>query len=343
VRTFHEQSSRTIRTGILLLVTLILGGTLGFRIIEGMVWIDSFFMTIITISTVGFEEVKPLSDAGKIFTSALIFFSIASVAYVGYLARFILDGDFLKYYKSYRVEKRIKRLYNHVIICGYGRNGEQAGRELALHNTPFVVIDDREEIIQKIAKESPEIMLIKGDPTREDALVRAGIHRAKALISAINNDPDNVFVVLSARSLNPKMKIISRAIFPHSEEKLKQAGADNVIMPEIIGGQRMAKLVAQPDVVEFVESILLQDERDVSLEEVSCRNISSAFLGQPISHFKQRDISGAYIIGIKHTNGKYSYNPGSDYVFKSDELIFVLGSREQLTIFRRIFKETDEY
>ena len=342
MKTFQEQSSRTIRTGILLLLTMVVGGTLGFRLIENIEWIDSFYMTVITISTVGFREVKPLSDAGKLFTTTLIFFSLGSIAYVGYLARFIFDGDFINYYKSYRVEKRIQRLYNHVIICGYGRNGEQAGKELLSHNTPFVVIDNREEVISKINSHPADIMYIYGDATKEEILKKAGIQRAKALITATSHDSENVFVVLTARSLNPKLKIISRAIDPHSEEKLKKAGADNVIMPELIGGQRMAKLVTQPDIVEFLENMILQKPTEVSLEEVSCINIADGFIGKPILHLKRRDISGSNIIGVRDRNGKFIFNPGSEYIMESEDLMFVLGTREQIRIFRKVLEETND-
>ena len=169
------------------------------------------------------------------------------------------------------------------------------------------------------------------------------MQRAKALIATTPGDAENVFVVLTARSLNPKMKIISRAIDHHSDEKLKRAGADNVIMPELIGGQRMAKLVAQPDVVEFVEYVLLQDSVEVSLEEVSCRHISDSFRGKALSHFKQREISGANIIGIKDRNGRYIFNPGSEYILEPEDQIFVLGSPEQLGMFRKALEDTYEF
>lgn len=345
MNTFQEQSSRTIRSGIILVLILIIGGSVGYKsLIEEIGWIDAFYMTVITISTVGFKEVGgDFGDIAKLFTAGLIMFSLGSVAYIGYLARFIFDGDFLKYYKSYRVENRINRLYNHVIVCGYGRNGEQVGKELMGHGTPFVVIDNEEKLLEKVSRENPDLMFIGGDATHEEVLIKAGVQRAKALIATTPSDADNVFVVLTARSLNPKMKIISRAINALSEEKLKRAGADNVIMPELIGGQRMAKLVAQPDVVEFVEYVLLQDSVEVSLEEVSCRNIADVFRGKALMHFKQREISGANIVGIKDCNGRYIFNPGSDYVLDAEDQIFVLGSPEQHNMFRKVLEDADEF
>lgn len=322
---------------------MILGGTLGFSIIERLRWIDSFYMTIITISTVGFGEVKPLSDGGKIFASFLIFFSLGSIAYVGYLARFFFDGDFLKYYRRYRVENRIQRIFNHVIICGYGRTGLQVSHELKWHNTPFVVIDNDENILLNASSDDNELMYIYGDATNEEVLQKAGITRATALIAVTPSDADNTFVVLTARSLNPKIKIISRANDPHSEVKLKRAGANNVIMPEIIGGQRMAKLITQPDVVEFIEYILLQESAEANFEEISCRNLAQCFSGKPLSHFKQREISGTNIIGIRNRKGKYIFNPGSDYILTAEDQFFVLGSTEQINMFRKALEDTDEF
>ena len=338
---FHEQSSKTIRTGIVLLMVMLIGGTLGFRFLEDYRWIDSIYMTVITISTVGFSEVKPLSDAGHLFTSVLIVFSLSSLAYVGYLARFIFDGDFLKYYRSIRVENRIQRLYNHIIICGYGRIGEQVGKELSSHNASFVVIDSRESVLERLDREHPEIMYIEGDATHEDVLRKAGVERAKALIATTPGDAENVFVVLTARSLNPKIKIISRAVDKHSDEKLKRAGADNVIMPEIIGGQRMAKLIAQPDVVEFLEYIMLQQAKEVSMEEIKCAEMASIFTEKSVAHLKQRDISGTNIIGVKDKDGRYHFNPGSEYILSREDCLFVLGSPEQIYIFRKSLEEGD--
>jgi voltage-gated potassium channel len=342
VNIFQEQSSRTIWSGIVLLLLMIVGGTLGFMLIEHWRLIDAFFMTVITISTVGYGEVKPLSDEGHIFASVLIFFSLGSIAYVGYLARFIFDGDFLKYYKIYKVENRIHRLYNHVVICGYGRSGEQASIELSGHNASFVIIEKNEVVVNNALRENPNLMIIQGDATHEEMLIRAGIQRAKALITTTPSDAQNVFVVLSARGLNPKVKIISRAVDYHSEEKLKRAGADNVIMPELIGGRRMAKLVAQPDVVEFVEHILLQNTLDARLEEISCKEMADQYIGKSIAHFRQREISGATIIGIKDTNGRYYFNPGSDYALDPGDQLFVLGSPEQVRILKKALNDTDE-
>lgn len=327
---FQEVSSLTIKIGVGVLVSLIVVGTVGYHLIEGWELIDCLYMTIITVATVGFKEVGPLSTGGKIFTMALIVTSLGSLAYVGTsIARFVFDGDLANYIKTYKVDKKIAKLKNHVIIVGYGRNGEQAAVELAEHGVEFVIIDRRDNVISRI-REDRELLYIKGDATHEEVLEQARIYDARALIATTPSDADNVFVVLTARSMNPGMIVISRASEMGSQMKLKRAGATNVIMPERIGGQRMAKLVHQPDVVEFLEYILLQKTQDVSLEEIPCRNLAQQFVGKSISDLKVREVSGANIIGIKTGGARYIFNPDPKMIVSRNDQLFVLGSPAQV-------------
>ena len=329
---FQEVSSQTIKIGIGLLVSIVTIGTFGYHLIEEMNLLDSLYMTVITISTVGFKEVgaAPLSPQGKIFTMGLIITSLGSLAYVGSnMARFIFDGELANYIKTYRVDKKIAKLKNHVIIVGYGRNGEQAAMELAEHGVDFVIVDKRDNVISRLRR-NPDLLYIKGDATHEEVLEQVRIYDARALIATTPNDADNVFVVLTARSMNPGLTVISRASELESQMKLKRAGATNVIMPERIGGQRMAKLVHQPDVVEFLEYILLQKTRDVSLEEVSCKNLAQNFVGKSISELKVREISGANIIGIKISGARYLFNPDPKMILSRNDQLFVLGNPEQI-------------
>ena len=329
---FQEASSRTLKIGIGLLISIITFGTAGYHFIEGMNFLDSLYMTVITVSTVGFKEVgsEPLSAQGKIFTIALIITSLGSLAYVGSnMARFVFDGELANYIKTYRVDKKIAKLKNHVIIVGYGRNGEQAAMELSEHGVDFVIVDKRDNVITRI-RQNPELLYIKGDATHEEVLEQVRIHEARALIATTPNDADNVFVVLTARSMNPGLTVISRASELESQMKLKRAGATNVIMPERIGGQRMAKLVHQPDVVEFLEYILLQNTKDVSLEEVSCKPLAQKFVGKSIGDLKVREISGANIIGIKISGARYVFNPDPQMILSRNDQLFVLGNPEQI-------------
>ncbi len=331
---FQEVSHRTIQAGIVLLLFMLFAGTLGYWYIEDFSLIDAFFMTIITISTVGFGEIHPLSDVGKLFTSGLIFFSLGSLAYVGSsMASFVFDGELMNYLKTYRVDKAILKLKDHVIIVGYGRNGEQAALELKDHGVKFVIIEKRENVLNRIRRDD-SLLYIRGDATHEEVLNKAGVDRARALIATTPNDADNVFVALTARSMNPSLRIVSRASEMESDLKLKRAGVTNVIMPERIGGQRMAKLVTQPDVVEFLEYILLQKSKDVSLEEVSCTHMAGYYVNKPIRELKEQDSSGVNIIGIKISGAKYVFNPDPQLTLSRGDQLFVIGSPDQVKVFR---------
>jgi len=327
---FQEVSSKTLKIGIGVIILLVVIGTVGYHLIEGWEIIDCLYMTIITIATVGFKEVGPLSTTGKIFTMGLIVTSLSSLAYVGTsIARFVFDGDLANYIKTYKVDKKIAKLKNHVIIVGYGRNGEQAAIELAEHGVEFVVVDKRDNVIMR-AREDRELLYIKGDATHEDVLEQARIHEARAIIVTTPQDADNVFVVLTARSMNPGLTVISRASEMESQMKLKRAGATNVIMPERIGGQRMAKLVHQPDVVEFLDYILLQKTQDVNLEEVSCKNMAQHFMGKPIADFRVGELTGANIVGIKTGGARYIFNPDPKMLITRNDQLFVLGNPVQI-------------
>jgi voltage-gated potassium channel len=327
---FERQTSNTFRIAIALIFSVFTCGLVGFHFIEGYGFIDSLYMTVLSVSTVGFEVIRPLSPEGKLFVSFLIVFSLGSFTYVGSsIVRFFLDGDFVKTLKTKRVSKRIEKLTDHVIICGFGRNGEQAALELTDHRQPFVIIERRENVIARI-QDDPNLLFVQGDATNEDVLRTAGIDRARALIATTPNDADNMFVVLTARSVNPNLTIISRASEIGSDIKLRRAGATNVIMPERMGGQRMARLVTQPDVVEFMEYILLQRNRDISIQEVHCQNMAKNNLGKTIGELNLGSVTGTTIIGLKNGEGKYVFNPGGDYTLSPHDQLFVLGSPEQV-------------
>jgi len=336
---FQEVSSQTIKIGIALLISIVSVGTVGYHLIEGMSFLDSLYMTVITISTVGFKEVDgALTSNGKVFTIGLIITSLGSLAYVGSnMARFIFDGELANYIKTYRVDKKIAKLKNHVIIVGYGRNGEQAAMELAEHGVDFVIVDKRDNVISRI-RQNPELLYIKGDATHEEVLEHVRVYDAKALIATTPNDADNVFVVLTARSMNPGLTVISRASELESQMKLKRAGATNVIMPERIGGQRMAKLVHQPDVVEFLDNILLQKTMDVSLEELSCKKLAQSYVGKSIAELRVREVSGANIIGIKISGARYVFNPDPKMILSRNDQLFVLGNPVQIAKLKEVMQ-----
>ena len=314
--------------GILFIVMCV--GVLGFIFIENYTFAEAFFMTVITMSTVGYEEVHTLSVPGMYFTSFLIIFSFGIFAYViTRLTRYIVDGEFKHRYKEYKVRKQLSNISNHVIVCGFGRNGRQAAKDLIEHGEKVIIIDnvfDEEDIYDEI----PDIIYIKGDATREEYLISAKVETAKALITTLPSDADNLFVVLTAREFNEKMTIISRASEDHSDVKLKRAGATNVIMPDKVGGLRMAKLVSQPDIIEFIETIMLKSNGEVDLAEISCDKLEYEMKSKTIRELDIRNISGANLIGLKNSEGLYTYNPSPDMIIGANDKLFVLGTEEQV-------------
>ena len=222
----------------LLLTAIFFTGILGYMIIEEFNFIEAIYMTTISITTAGFTEVHPLSNAGRMFTVFLLLTSWAAVAFaLTRITQYIISGEINKYFKTRRIMSAIDKLNDHVIVCGYGRNGKQAAQTLGYHGQPYVVIDNRMELLEEAVSDNPELLIIHGDGTDDEILKKAGITRAKALITALPVDAHNVFIVLSARSLNSNIQIISRASDGNTSPKLKKAGANSVIMPDKIGGR----------------------------------------------------------------------------------------------------------
>ena len=312
-----------------LLIAIIIIGTIGYFLL-GFTPSEAVYQTIITMATVGFEEVHQLDNRGMWFTSFLVVVSIGVFFYaVTSFTRYIVEGVFLNTYKDTKVKRKIEKISGHVVICGYGRNGKQAAIELSQHNVKVVVVEQHQEIVQHL-RETPKMLYVEGDATDEEVLKQAHLEHARAMITTLPEDADNLFVVLTARELNPDIKIISRASVDNSDVKLKRAGATNVIMPDKIGGQRMAKLVAQPDVVEFIETMLLQSIDSVVLEEISCKDLAACFAGKSISELDHANTSGAKVIGLKREDRSYLINPVPETTLNSSDMLFALGTRAQI-------------
>ncbi len=330
------QYFKKLYIAIFLIFIVVAIGVAGFCFIEDYSLLDSFFMTVITIATVGYEEVHRLDDAGKIFTSFLIIFSIGTFAYaISVITRYVIEGEFQTYFRHYQVNKEIQKLKGHVIVCGYGRNGRQACEQLRSGNEKFVAVENDPSIIEFLRQEG-DILFIEGDATHDDILAEAGLEHAKALITALPDDASNVFVVLTARDKNPKLKIISRASDDTSEHKLKRAGADNVIMPDKIGGTHMAALVTKPDVLEFIDHIT--GRINIRLEEILFSSLPETMRNKSIRELEIRNKTGANIIGFKTAGGEYVINPPPDTVMMPDAKLFVLGTQEQVSRFKEILK-----
>jgi voltage-gated potassium channel len=317
------------------LIVIFLSGVAGYMIIEKYPFIDAVFMTIITITTVGFEEVHPLSDAGMIFTSVLIILSVGIFAFSATtIFQYIVNGVIFNHFKDSKVKKEIEQLNHHVIVVGYGRNGLQAIVELKQHNIPLVVVENREVKIKEIQQRN-DLLYIKEDPSSDEVLITAGIKKAKALISVLPSDEENVFVVITARELNPKITIISRAINFNTIKKLKTAGASHVIMPDKISGQHMANMIAQPDMMDFIYHLILDRTKDSLLEEVSCKQLNNR--NTTISNLKKN--LNINIIGVKRKDGSYEINPDHEVILTCDDMLFVLGQGEDIAQFKSGLEE----
>lgn len=319
-----------IYLAIFFLCLIFFTGMLGFHWIEGYAFIDAFYMTVITVSTVGLSMGEPLSEEGRLFVAFLIIFSISIYAYaISILTSYFIDGELKMFLKEYKVEKQINKLTGHTIICGYGRNGKEAVRKLRAHKCQFVVIESNPNRIARLKDEG--VLFVEDDATLDHTLEKANIQGAKALITTLPKDADNVFIVLSAREQNSRLTIISRASESRSYSKLKKAGADNVIMPDKVGGSHMASLVITPDVVEFLDNLSVEGTGDINLEEVNISSFPEHNTVHTLRDLEARYKTGCTVIGFKTSNGDYVVNPGADTLLEPQSKLFVLGKPEQIT------------
>jgi len=323
-----------------LLSFILLVGVMGYMWIENLNFLDALYMTVITVATVGYKEVAELSDEGKIFTIFLIIISFGIFAYaISSITQFIIEGEFNQFLKNRKKVEEIEKLQNHIIICGFGRNGRQAAQVLKHHHQRFVVIEKDSTITDNITHKYKHLVL-NADATNDEALLKAGIKRAKALITTLPNDADNMFIVLSARHLNPNIYIISRASEENADTKLKIAGANKVIMPDKVGGTHMGALVLKPDTVELIEMISSQGLNDVSLEEILYSDLAASLQNKTLRELELRHKCGANIIGFKTPDGQYIINPSPDTVIIPNSKIFVLGTKEQIKNLKKILFES---
>lgn len=314
------------------------GGTSGYMIIEGWGFIDALYMTIITISTVGFAEVAPLSDYGKLFTGFLIISSFGTFAYaITSLTRYLIGGEYKRYMKEYRFMKETRKMSGHVIICGFGRVGMQVATDLSEAGRDFAILEIDEEVIEHWSSH-PEYIFIKGDSTDDEALERAGIQSANAVITCMPKDADNIYVVLASREKNKDILIVSRASLNTSVSKLRMAGADNVIMPDAIGGSHMASLISHPDVMEFLDTVRAQGTLGANIDTVTYEQLPNELKGKTMAQLDEHNISGVTIIGFKEAGGEYQINPSDDTVISPGAKIFVIGNSEQIDNFVKYFK-----
>ena len=314
---------------LILMLLVIIGGTTGYILIQKWSFLDSIYMTLITISTVGFHEVSAMSEMGRIFTIILIVFGIGIGSYtIANISAFIIEGHIKNIFKGRKMEKQIFHLKKHIIVCGYGKAGIEVVSELSNSNKKFIVVETNEYKIEELKNKG--VLALHGDATEEDILEKAGVHKADGLIAALSHDADNVYVVLTAREMNSKLRIVARSIDKQSCKKLLRAGADKVISPYSIAGKRMARLMLSPGIVDFLEIMAQSKEFELRIEEVILQKSSH------IEHKSLRDSNikhetgGATIIGIKKDGGRMLINPDGEIKLEENDVLFVIGNNDQI-------------
>ncbi len=313
-----------LSAGLILLV--ISFGTAGYEYIEGWNFLDSLYMTIITLTTVGFKEVHDLSFNGKLFTIILITGGVGTVLYaLSTGAKFVLEGELQEIFGRKRLEKKLKDLKDHYVVCGYGRMGKIIAKELKHEKLEFVVIEKNDGILA----EKTDVLIIQGDATKDEILKKAGIEKAKCLISVLPTDAENLYVVLSARGLNPPLLIVARAGEEGSEQKLLRAGADRVVSPYHIGGLRIAHTVLKPAVVDFIEFATKSGNIDLQIEEITIQE-GSPLVGLSLDQGGIGRDMGIIIVAIKHQGGEMKFNPTFRTIINSGDTLIAVGETSKL-------------
>lgn len=309
------------------LAAIVASGTVGYHLLEGWPWLDAFYMTLITLTTVGFGEVHPLSEGGKLFTAGLLVVGVGTVAYgVGTIAEDLVAGTVGRVLRRSRVEA-IESLKNHVIICGYGRLGRYLARLLASEKMPAAIIE--RDATKAAVAVGDGYTVVEGDATDEEVLMRAGIGRARAVIAGLGSDADNLFVTLSARELNPSCCVVARAEDPGSEKKLQRAGAHKVVSPLRMGSLRMSWAVVRPDIVDFIEIVTEKPELDLTMEGVPVEE-GSRLLGQTLANSGiGRDLQ-LIIIAIKRSSGEMLFNPMAQTTIEAGDTLITMGEAERI-------------
>jgi voltage-gated potassium channel len=321
-------STRHLVLAVMAVVVVIVLGTLGYIVIEGWTSFDAFYMTITTVATVGYQEIHPLSPAGRLFTIVLIISGVGTLFYLlGNFARLLLEGELRAIFGRYRTEGKMKAMTNHYIVCGYGRMGKRICKELSAKPLPFVVIDKNPDVIAALQREG--LMAVEGNATQDDVLIRAGIERAKGVVSVVNTDTENLYIVLTARGLNKDLYIVARAGDEGSEHKLTRAGANRVSSPYHIGGMQMAQALIRPAVMDFLELATQSEYLDLQMEELTVEK-GSRFDGRAACDCGLAEDRGLVLIAVKRTSGHLEFNPGPQVLLAGGDKLIVLGQPESL-------------
>lgn len=335
---FYHLSYRGILRGLGLIVGIVLFGVLGYMMLEGWSFLDALYMTVITITTVGYGEIGHLSIDGKIFTIVLIFLGIGIMAYfLGMVAQAMVELQVRSIIGRTKLGWKIKSIKNHYIICGYGRIGRIICQELKGNKIPVLVVDNHPDSRQQL--EADEVPYIIDDATNEDVLSEAGIERAKGLVAVVSSDADNVFITLTARGMNPNLFIVSRAEHETAERKLLRAGADRVVRPYLIGGQKMAQTIIRPAVMDFLEFTVHDKDIELKLEELKVEE-SSKLNGVALVDSGIRQEMNIIIVAIRKAEGQMVFNPSSQTRIEAGDILIALGHGNELEKLAHILRGT---
>ncbi|HNX23322.1 MAG TPA: potassium channel protein [Spirochaetota bacterium] len=314
---------RKLRSAFYLFLLTCTSGVLAYHFIEGMSFSDAIFMTAITISSVGFGEVQPLSGIGRIITIFIIVFGITIAGYtLGTFIRMLIEGEISERFGRKKVAKRISGLKNHFIVCGFGRIGKLITKELMKNNEKVIVLENDTKRVPELEAMHVTYMLL--DASDEATLLKAGIMKAKGLVTAVMSDADNVFITLTARMLHPDIYIMARASDAKNEKKLTSAGADKVVSPYLIGGQRMAQMLIRPTVVDFIDIATMDDKLGLRMEEAKI-SAKSNYIGKTLVESNLRKDFGVIIVLIKKYNGEMKFNPQPTEILEMNDVIVMLG------------------
>ena len=321
---------------ISLLILILLIGAAGYSIIEKWSALDSVYMSVITLSSVGFGEVKTLSANGKIFTIVLIILGIGAVIYgITTITAAVVEGRLKELFRRRKMEHRISNLKGHIIVCGVEETVRPIVEELKMTHSPFVIITNRPDLLLEL-KGYKDILYVEGNASEENVLEKAGVKKAKALICAFDNDTQNIFIVLTARGMNPNLRIVARIDEEKSESKFRRAGADAVVCPNRIGGLRMASEIIRPAVVSFLDVMMRGRDIALRIEEVPVGR-GSSFINQTLVQTGIGKKTGVMIIAIKeHITGRYRYNPTAETKINEGDTLIILGNVEQIESLRKI-------
>ncbi len=323
------ETIKKLMWAIFFVLLIIVVGTSGYMLIEDYPFLEALWLTIITVTTVGYGLPRPLSVSGQIFTLVLISSGVGIIAYAfGTIVSVIMEGQLRNVVGRRNMIKRVSHLSNHIIVCGAGRVGGQVILRLEKEKVPFVVIDSSYELIEALNAKGH--LAFQGDATQDELLLKAGIQRASGLVSALSGDAENVFVTLTSKGLNPSINVVARAERPDSEDKLRRAGADKVIAPSVIGGRRMAISILKPASVDFVETVVYTKGLEIEIEEIRVQPTCS-LVNTKLKDSQIKQSTGAMVVAI-HRDDKFVSNPDANEVILPNDLLIVLGTRQQLAL-----------